>query len=423
MIVGTLGKALGSYGAYVCCDTAMTRYLVNTARTLIFSTGPGPAGRRRGARGARDPGASSRAGSSALRRNARTLRDALARPGPRRSRRRDADRAARGRATPTRAMALCERALRARRVRAGDPAADRAGGHVAAAPRGDGDPQRGRAAAGPRRSSAPPFDEVGAGAAIEPRAARAVRSTMPRSNAVTPAARPVRHRARTPRSARPSWRARSPPRWRRAASACRSSSRRSRARRADGTGADHERLRAAARSSQSAGGDLPLPLRPAGVASPGGRGGRASASSPDRLRRGRAPRGRARATCWWPRASAACWSRCPASYLVRDLAADLGMPVVIAARPGLGTISHTLMTIECARAAGPRGRGRGAHALARAARRDGALEPRHDRAPRRASRSRRCRRSRCARSARSPTCRCGGGFALRRVRGASDSGR
>ena len=40
------------------------------------------------------------------------------------------------------------------------------------------------------------------------------------------------------------------------------------------------------------------------------------------------------------------------SYLVRDFAADLGMPVVIAARPGLGTISHTLMTIECARSAG-----------------------------------------------------------------------
>jgi dethiobiotin synthetase len=39
------------------------------------------------------------------------------------------------------------------------------------------------------------------------------------------------------------------------------------------------------------------------------------------------------------------------AYLVRDLAADLGLPVVIAARPGLGTINHTLMTIECARAA------------------------------------------------------------------------
>ncbi|HVD86814.1 MAG TPA: dethiobiotin synthase [Solirubrobacterales bacterium] len=40
------------------------------------------------------------------------------------------------------------------------------------------------------------------------------------------------------------------------------------------------------------------------------------------------------------------------SYLVRDLAADLGYPVVVAARPGLGTINHTLLTIETARAAG-----------------------------------------------------------------------
>jgi dethiobiotin synthetase len=39
-------------------------------------------------------------------------------------------------------------------------------------------------------------------------------------------------------------------------------------------------------------------------------------------------------------------------YSVRDLAVDLGLPVVIAARPGLGTISHTLLTIEAARAAG-----------------------------------------------------------------------
>jgi dethiobiotin synthetase len=39
-------------------------------------------------------------------------------------------------------------------------------------------------------------------------------------------------------------------------------------------------------------------------------------------------------------------------YLVRDLAVDLGLPVVIAARPGLGTINHSLLTIEAARAAG-----------------------------------------------------------------------
>jgi dethiobiotin synthetase len=39
-------------------------------------------------------------------------------------------------------------------------------------------------------------------------------------------------------------------------------------------------------------------------------------------------------------------------YLVRDLAVDLGLPLVIAATSGLGTINHTLLTIEAARSAG-----------------------------------------------------------------------
>jgi len=39
------------------------------------------------------------------------------------------------------------------------------------------------------------------------------------------------------------------------------------------------------------------------------------------------------------------------SYLIRDFAADLALPVVIAAGPGLGTINHTLLTIEAARTA------------------------------------------------------------------------
>src|SRR4051794_11217390 len=38
-------------------------------------------------------------------------------------------------------------------------------------------------------------------------------------------------------------------------------------------------------------------------------------------------------------------------FTVRDLAVALGLPVVVAARPGLGTISHTLLTVEAARAA------------------------------------------------------------------------
>lgn len=41
-----------------------------------------------------------------------------------------------------------------------------------------------------------------------------------------------------------------------------------------------------------------------------------------------------------------------ADYLVRDFAVELGLPVVIAASPGLGTINHTLLTLAAVRAAG-----------------------------------------------------------------------
>jgi glycine C-acetyltransferase/8-amino-7-oxononanoate synthase len=44
VVVGTLGKALGSYGAFACCDAATAELLVNRARTMIFSTAlPPPA--------------------------------------------------------------------------------------------------------------------------------------------------------------------------------------------------------------------------------------------------------------------------------------------------------------------------------------------------------------------------------------------
>jgi glycine C-acetyltransferase/8-amino-7-oxononanoate synthase len=44
VIVGSLSKALGSFGAFVACDHQMTRYLVNAARTFILSTAlPPPA--------------------------------------------------------------------------------------------------------------------------------------------------------------------------------------------------------------------------------------------------------------------------------------------------------------------------------------------------------------------------------------------
>jgi dethiobiotin synthetase len=39
-------------------------------------------------------------------------------------------------------------------------------------------------------------------------------------------------------------------------------------------------------------------------------------------------------------------------YAIRDFARDLALPLVVAARPGLGTINHTLLTLEAARGAG-----------------------------------------------------------------------
>ena len=39
-------------------------------------------------------------------------------------------------------------------------------------------------------------------------------------------------------------------------------------------------------------------------------------------------------------------------YSVRELAVELGLPIVVVARTGLGTINHSLLTVEAARAAG-----------------------------------------------------------------------
>jgi glycine C-acetyltransferase/8-amino-7-oxononanoate synthase len=77
VVIGTLGKALGSYGAYACASAEIVRLLINTARPLIFSTAPAPPSAA-GALAALD--LLEREGQRVLRlrHNARALRAALA---------------------------------------------------------------------------------------------------------------------------------------------------------------------------------------------------------------------------------------------------------------------------------------------------------------------------------------------------------
>jgi glycine C-acetyltransferase/8-amino-7-oxononanoate synthase len=42
VVVGTLGKALGSYGAYACASPEIVELLLNSARSFVFSTAPPP---------------------------------------------------------------------------------------------------------------------------------------------------------------------------------------------------------------------------------------------------------------------------------------------------------------------------------------------------------------------------------------------
>jgi len=80
VVVGTLGKALGSYGAYVCADPELVELLLNSARPFIFSTAPPPPTVAAALAALdlleEDPGLVER-----LRANAATLRHALAAEG------------------------------------------------------------------------------------------------------------------------------------------------------------------------------------------------------------------------------------------------------------------------------------------------------------------------------------------------------
>ena len=142
VVIGTLSKALGSYGAFVCCTRDVAEFLINRARTLIYSTGLPPASVG-AARVALQILQAEPERVAHLHRNARMLRKALSDGGfsvpvctmpivPLVV------------GDPRRAMCVVRDGSATRRVRAGDPPAHRSGRHVAAAPSSDGHPHRRR---------------------------------------------------------------------------------------------------------------------------------------------------------------------------------------------------------------------------------------------------------------------------------------
>ncbi len=80
VVIGTLGKALGAYGAFAACSRSMAEFLVNTSRALIFSTAPPPPAVA-GALAALELLEEQPRRVEKLQANADVLRDALAREG------------------------------------------------------------------------------------------------------------------------------------------------------------------------------------------------------------------------------------------------------------------------------------------------------------------------------------------------------
>lgn len=80
VVVGTLGAALGSYGGYACCSSAIAQLLASTARTLLFSTAPPPPATA-GALAALELLEEQPRRVEKLQANAEALRDELARAG------------------------------------------------------------------------------------------------------------------------------------------------------------------------------------------------------------------------------------------------------------------------------------------------------------------------------------------------------
>ncbi len=118
----------------------------------------------------------------------------------------------------------------------------------------------------------------------------------------------------------------------------------------DGGESDHALLRRAAESSQTD--DEIAPYRYGPAVSPHLGAELAGESvDPERLRLGAAAAGEGADLLVVEGVGGFLVPLAP-GYLVRDLAVELALPVVIAAGPGLGTINHTLLTIESVRAAG-----------------------------------------------------------------------
>jgi glycine C-acetyltransferase/8-amino-7-oxononanoate synthase len=80
VVTGTLGKALGSYGGFVACDHVTARFLVHSARTLLYSTALPPVAAA-AAMAALDLLEEQPRRVDKLRANAEALRDGLAREG------------------------------------------------------------------------------------------------------------------------------------------------------------------------------------------------------------------------------------------------------------------------------------------------------------------------------------------------------
>ena len=413
VVVGTLGKALGSYGAFVACDAELVALLTNTARSLIFSTAPPPPAIA-GALAALEVLEEQPRRVERLQANAEVLRDELAREG--------FDVA--GSTTQivplivgdaATAMRVCEAALErgvfAQAIRPPTVPAGTSRLRLAVMASHTKDELRdaarvlGRAAlqAGFRPATAMPvarrphagacadarrlFDaEAHDALPAAPRAARRL-TRWPRAAASSPAPTPASARRSSPRRSCAALRARG------------------RAGRGVQAGRD--------RDSTSPPGEWPRRPRAARrghrararTTSRRGRFGPAVsphlaaelAGDDDLARRARRRRGARRARRRRrssSRASAGCSCRSAPSTTSATSPSRSACRSSSPRGPGLGTINHTLLTIEAARAAGLDVRAVVLTPVAGRADDDGALQPRDDRARAATSRSRRCARVR-----------------------------